>query len=129
MKEKTKLSILIISLILLLLGMFGALIGIQAWHNKDARTPLGWCLWEIHTHENYDCEFSYTYAEINNHDDSNNMYLHAYYITVFTDERKGEWYCFIECKCDHMILNKQVYKDYEVKLIDCDLAFETLLEE
>ena len=92
------------------------------------KTPLEWCLWEIHTYEDYDCELSYIYNELNNYDDEDkNPYLKAFYITVFTEDRKGEWYCFIECEHKSLferMLNRNVYTAYEVNAIDCDLAFE-----
>ena len=93
----------------------------------DRKTPLGWCLWEIHKNEGYDCEWSYVYDEIHNHDDSNNPHLEAYYITAFLDDRIGYWYCFIECEHRSLFDKMAGRKDYswdEVKNIDCDMAKE-----
>lgn len=98
--------------------------------NIVRKTPLGWCLWEIHKHEDYDCEWSYIYNNIQNYDDEDNYHLKAYYITVFTDDRIGEWYCFIECELKDLFsrgIGRTVYSWEEVNLIDCDLAREELI--
>lgn len=71
---------------------------LSSCNNAVRKSPLDWCLWEIHKHEDYAFEWSYIYNEIKNHDDSDNDNLDAYYITVFMDDRIGEWYCFIECE-------------------------------
>ena len=106
------------------------LFSISTCNNKGKKSPLQWCVWEIHKHENYDCEWSYIYNEIQNHDDMDNLNLSAYYIKVFTGDRIGEWCCYIEC--DHKssfdrAVGSKVYSWEEVKQIDCDLCYEILL--
>ena len=94
------------------------------------KSPLGWCLWEIHTHENYDCEWSYIYNDIYNHDGSNEDNLDAYYITCFLDDRIGEWFCIIKYEYKSAFdraAGIKVFAPDEVLLIDCDLAREQLL--
>lgn len=98
---------------------------LSACNNENRKTPLEWCLWEIHKHEDYDCDWSYIYNEIKNYEDINNSNLYGYYVTVFTDEKIGEWYCFVECKIKTM---SKSYKPEEILLIDCDLARESYYE-
>lgn len=96
----------------------------------ERKNPVEWCVWEIHKYENYDCEWSYIYNEIENHDDEDNSNLHAYYITAFLDDRIGEWYCFIECKHKNFFDRAAGIKTYaqeNVIAIDCDLVREQLL--
>ena len=111
------------------------LLSLTSCDDVERKSPLGWCLWEIHTHENYDCEWSYIYSDIHNHDAKNKPGVSAYYITVFTDDRIGEWFCFIEVhrKINNPIdsfnsfVGSNAYKPDEVLLIDCDLAREQLI--
>ena len=98
-------------------------------------SPLQYCLWEIATHEGYN-EFSYFYNELINNElqeeADEGCSLYAYYITTFTEEVKGEWFCIIECKCNSFFGNatgQSAYTPDEVVLIDCDLAFETYYME
>lgn len=106
------------------------LLTLSACDDVVRKTPLSWCLWEIHKHENYDCEWSYVYNNIYNYDGSNEYGLDAYYITVFTDNRIGEWYCFIKCQHNNLFdraIDRKNFALDEVLLIDCDLAREELL--
>lgn len=97
----------------------------------ERKTPLQWCIWEIHNQENYDCEWSYIYSDIKNHDDSYNHYLHAYYITTFTDDRIGEWYCYVEREEPKNFFGKmfelKTYSLEEIITLDCDLVREQLI--
>lgn len=115
-------ALIIVSIVALLCGFVALVI-----HESNKRhSPLWYCIWEIHKHEDYDCEFTYYHQELEPKyeimkEANKNCELYAYYITVFTDDRKGEWYCFIETK-------RSIWKNYlpkEVMLIDCDLAIET----
>ena len=125
MKKKviTIITVVVISLSAIIGFIFG-LFSVA----KGQYSPLQYCLWEIHKHEDYDCDFTYFYeelepkSEIRKEADSG-CDLYAYYITTFTDDRKGEWYCFFECKSNSIF--KGGYKPEEVVLIDCDLAIET----
>lgn len=86
-------------------------------------SPLQYCLWEIESHEGYE-EFSYFYHDFSSQyqdEADKDCKMYAYYITTFTDEVKGEWFCFIECRRNGYM----GYTPDEVILIDCDLAFET----
>jgi len=96
-------------------------------NNAERKTPLQWCLWEIHTHEDYNCEWSYMYNELHNYDNSEESGLNAYYITAFAEDRIGEWYCFIKCKSNSSFYGN-IYLPQEVIYIDCDLARETILD-
>ena len=139
MKEKTKEKLIVwlcvVALVLFIGGIFGSIIGITQSHDKNAKTPLGWCVWEITTHEDYsDCDYSYTY-EIPNppEGERNEPNVYCYVITMYTDEGVGLWYCFIQCVCNHTLykslhLNGGItFQSNEVKLIDCDLGYEILV--
>ena len=100
------------------------------WHS-----PLQYCLWEIQSHENYESFSTFYYnelepkSEIRKEVDKNHE-LYAYYITVFTEDRKGEWYCFIECLVPFYVLGLGTPRGYDINhviAIDCDLAIETLI--
>lgn len=86
-------------------------------------SPLQYCLWEIQSNEGYE-EFSYFYNELTNNElqeeADEGCSLYAYYITTFTEDVKGEWFCIIECRQ----VGYKTYTPDEVVLIDCDLAFE-----
>ncbi len=125
--------------ILIPLLIVGALIGLIAFPlnaTKNWHSPLMYCIWEIQSHENYDCDyFTYYYeelepkAEIQKEADKF-CDIYVYYITCFTDERKGEWYCGIECESSVFprALGKQWgYDPWQVRLIDCDLVLETII--
>lgn len=133
-KKKNLIEILIcIAIILALLSGFIVTIVNYCNFHKYAKSPLGWCLWEIHTHEDYDCDFTYYYEELEPKSEirkeaDKGCELYCYYITCFTDDRKGEWYCFIECYHKLSFDNAVGYKLYnleEVVAIDCDIAIET----
>lgn len=88
---------------------------------KEKRTPLSWCIWEIQRHENYeDC--TYTYQDIYpiDYKEESNYYLNAYVITTYTNDFRTEWYCFIEYK--NNLLSAFPYKN--IICIDCDILFE-----
>ena len=124
--------------LLVIIGIFGSVFGIVALmlHIPNNRhSPLDWCIWEIHKHEDFDCEFSYVYqalepkSEIRKEADSG-CDLYAYYVKVFTDDRIGEWYCFVEFKdltLGDRLLNG--YRAEQVYLIDCDIITEILYDE
>lgn len=95
--------------------------------NEEKRTPLGWCVWEIQTHEGYE-ECTYTYQEIEPKTyklESKNA-LDCYIITTYTEELRSEWYCFVE-------YNKKNPMRYlsakDIYSIDCDLVWEINYEE
>ena len=84
-------------------------------NHKNKFNPLNCCIQEIHTHENYDCAWSYTYNEVHDYDDSEKDNVKCYVINCYTNDRVGEWYCyFID------------YQDYYY--VDCDLAREWIIE-
>ena len=121
---------------LLVLGL-GAAIGVHIGvYHKHSKTPVAWCLWEIQTHEDYDCDLTYYVQELEPKSEikkeaDKGCNLYCYYIITFTDDRKGEWYCFIECRHKNLFdktFDYRAYRPDEVVLIDCDLAFETLYE-
>lgn len=140
MKEKTKEKLIVwlcvVALVLFIGGIFGSIIGITQSHDKNAKTPLGWCVWEITTHEDYsDCDYSYTY-ETPKLPEGETMEpnVYGFVITMYTDERVGLWYCFIQCECNHVFYktihktgSERRYQPQEVKLIDCDLGYEILV--
>ena len=101
--------------------------------NEIRKTPLEWCLWEIHTHADYNCEWSYIYNDIYNYDASQtDTHISAYYITAFTDERIGEWYCMIKCELHDFfdrMAGRRTYSASDVLMIDCDLVREELIDE
>ena len=115
--------------------IFGCFIGcgIGLCHlTKNRAAPIRYCISEISKHENYDTEFTYIYQELESTKEVRNSAdsgcdLYAYYITTFTDDRKGEWYCFVEFK-QHRIpfIAYDIYAPEDLVIIDCDLAFETL---
>lgn len=123
-------------MLLVIGGLFGSFIGVSLWHDKNAKSPLHWCVWEITKHENYnDTDYSYTYEVPSLPEgEKQELNVYSYIITVYTEERIGVWYCFIECHCNHVFYKTVhnsggAFQPNEVKLIDCDLAYETLLEE
>ena len=126
-----------IALIVALLGAIIASAIIYAKGKEGTKTPLGWCIWEIHTHEDYDCEFTYVYQEVEPKSEikkeaDKGMNLYCYYITVFTEDRIGEWYCFIECfhrDFFDKMMDSRFYAANEVYLIDCDIAREDIFDE
>lgn len=96
----------------------------------ERKTPLQWCINEIQKQENYDSDWSYIYNDIKNHDEAGTYSWHAYYITAFTDDRIGEWYCFIDCEPKNFFYKMFELKAYsweEVITIDCDLVREELI--
>ena len=135
-KEKLIVWICVIAFVLFFAGCIGGVVGITQSHNKNAKTPLGWCVWEITQHEDYaDTDYSYTYEVPNPPEgETYEANVYPYVITVYTDERVGLWYCFIQCECNHLLYktihktgSTRTYKDYEVKLRDCDLGYEILV--
>ena len=126
-----------IAIIVTSIGAAVASAVIYAKGKDGSRTPLGWCVWEIHHEEDYDCEFTYTYQELEPKSEikkeaDKGMNLYCYYITVFTDDRIGEWYCFIECFHKDLfdkMLDSKYYSANEVYLIDCDIAREDIFDE
>ena len=101
----------------------------------ERKSTLGWCIWEISKHENYDNDFSYIYERLYNHEAEIEKGGYGYYITVFTEDRIGEWFCMIKVKrvvnsITDSIINLgggDSYKREDVVWIDCDLAREELL--
>ena len=90
-------------------------------------TPLGWCLWEIRKHEDYQDAYVYTYEEpyypIDEEYTGSNL-VDAYVITTYTDELRTEWFCFIEYKTSKKLLTWNDIVD-----IDCDVVWEINYEE
>lgn len=139
MKAKTKdklfVWICVIAIALTIGGFIGGIFGIENSHNKNSKSPLGWCVWEITTHEGYDdTDYSFTY-EIPNPPEGEKAEpnVYCYVITMYTDERVGLWYCFIECVCSHTLYKTlhlsggMTFQPSEVKLIDCDLGYEIMV--
>jgi len=91
------------------------------------KTLLQWCLWEIHKHENYDCEWAYSYNTVYSPETKDNLYIKCYVITTYTDDRVGEWFCFIE-RYNHSNHIVDTYAKSDIKLIDCDLFKETFYD-
>ena len=131
---KNKKAINTIAIISVIIVIFTAMC-LTVWgtceYHKNSKTPLGWCIWEIHKHEYYDCDFTYYYkdlepkSEIKKEADKG-CEIYCYYITTFTDEYKTEWYCFFEGFhrnwFDHAF-ECIYYRPDEVYIIDCDEAF------
>lgn len=98
--------------------------------SKDRYSAVYWCAWEIHKHEDYDCEFTYVYQEIEPKEEikkeaDKNCDIYAYYIKAFTDEKVGEWYCFVEFKREKFLDNfLKGYRREQIYLIDCDIIKE-----
>ena len=131
MTDKIKKRIMIPYIVGAIIGGIIGFVAAVIQLNKERRDPLYYCLWEIHTHEDYDCDFTYFYEELEPKSEIRKEAdpgcdLYAYYITTFTDDRKGEWYCFIECKSNSIFKG---YNPEEVVLIDCDIAIETFYGE
>ena len=108
-----------IAIIVCLMGLIGiptaAIITFNLTNRRAKYNPLNCCIQEIHTHENYDCEWSYTYNEVHDYDDSEKDNVKCYVINCYVNDRVGEWFCyFID------------YQDYYY--IDCDLAREWIIE-
>ena len=137
-KKKKLLKILLpISIALVLISILTLYVALVCEHYKNTKTPLGWCIWEIRTHENYDGELTYIHQEIEPKSEikkeaDKGMNIYAYYITVFTEDRIGEWYCFIECyHRDFLdkIMDTKYYSANEVYAIDCDIVREDIFDE
>lgn len=129
MRKRLKIIILILCIVGAIIGGIIGIVATAIQLNKDRREPLYYCIQEIYKHENYDCDFTYFYEELEPKNEikkeaHSGCDLYAYYITTFTNDRKGEWYCFIECIKSNSLFKG--YKPKEVILIDCDIAFETL---
>lgn len=95
--------------------------------NEEKRTPLGWCVWEIQTHEGYEeCTFTYQEIEPKSYKLESKNALDCYIITTYTEELRGEWLCYVE-------YNKKAIEKYltakDVYSIDCDLVWEINYEE
>ena len=119
----------LIFIVVILGSIFG--LGAIIWNIPQNRfSPLYWCIWEIHKHEDYDCEFTYVYQELEpkaelRKEADKGCDLYAFYIEVFTDEMVGEWYCFVEFK--DLNLGDRLLRGYraeQVYLIDCDIIRE-----
>lgn len=93
----------------------------------EKRTPLGWCLWEIQKHQDYEDVIAYTYEEPNypiEEEYTGPYSCDVYIITTYTDELRTEWFCFIEYKT-----SKRYLEPSDVIFIDCDIAWEINMEE
>lgn len=129
--DNFKARMALLSVLSLLVLILAGIICLVFTDGRNRYDPLQYCIWEIQKHEGYDCEFSYFYdrlqpeKEIQKEADKGCI-LYAYYITTFTDDRKGEWYCFVEA--NHSSIFFGGHKPREIVAIDCDLAFETLYE-
>lgn len=125
------------AIIALIFTLIAVSVAIYLDGKKNSKTPLGWCIWEIHTHEDYDCDFTYIYQEVEPKSEiqkeaDKGMNIYCFYITVFTGERIGEWYCFIECFHKDLfdkVFDAKYYAADEVYLIDCDIAREDIFDE
>ena len=138
-KAKTKeiliVWICVIALILAIGGFIGGIFGIENSHNKNSKSPLNWCVWEITTHEGYDDnDYSFTY-EVPKLPEGERMEpnTYCYVITMYINEKVGLWYCFIKCVCNHTLYRMlhlsggMTFQPNEVKLIDCDLGYEIMI--
>ena len=129
---KKKIITIITVVIISLSAIVGFIFGLFSV-TKGRYSPLQYCLWEIQNNEGYNEEFTYTFEELEPKSEMQkeahkDCVIYAYYITVFTNDRKGEWYCFIECKMPWYISGfgePKGYRPSEVIAIDCDLAIET----
>ena len=105
---------------------------LTACDNVVRKSPLDWCLWEIHKHEHYDCErYSYAAQDVyeRNVEHEKNSLSYSYYITYFADDRVGYWYCGIVVEHKSFLdraAGRKVYSWEEVNQIDCDLIREEL---
>lgn len=121
---------------LVLIGVIVSIVASLINATKNWHSPLQYCLWEIQKHEGYDCDFTYYYQELEPKDEirkeaDKNCAIYCYCITCFTDDRKGEWFCFIEFETSSWFRAVAEQKGYDAEqcvLIDCDLAFESLYE-
>ena len=119
-------------LFIILIGFILFLVISYNVHNKGAKTPLQWCVSEITKHEEYDeDDYFYTYETPQPPEGEKlpDPPIYTYLITIITEERTGYWSCFIECKCNHLLISHDYFKAEEVKLIDCDLIYEVIYNE
>ena len=96
-------------------------------NNSVKKTPLGWCIWEIQTHEGYE-NCAYTYQEVYANDLQKEASMggkyYAYIITTYSYPMRTEWFCEIECKKT----SSKYVSEEEVYVIDCDVLYEVCYE-
>lgn len=94
---------------------------------QNYKTPLGWCVWEIQEHENYE-ELCYTYQKMypNDYEEESKYSMDCYAITTYTDELRTEWFCFIEYI---PIMFTDLIPGKNIINIDCDVVWELNYEE
>ena len=127
MKKKIKDLIPYLLVIAVIVGIIVFSIVDTFVYHKKSKTALNWCLWEISMHEGFE-DFSYIYEKVDNADESK-YDIYCYYIITFDDEKKTEWFCYIEAYHKRLVekaFNSKLYRPEEVIAIDCDIAIQTL---